>query len=122
MLNINLFISTSAETENSLMAAFLTDVLSVNRWTPTNCACHHLELPGRQKPIPYVLVAFAMRLNIMKPYAQRGLTMVQRVFNYRLSRARCIIENVFGIMSASTIIAYLLITYCEFPSFSYLLT
>lgn len=35
----------------------------------------------------------------MKPYSQRGLTMVQRVFNFRLSRARRIIENVFGIMA-----------------------
>lgn len=60
-------------------------------------------LRGSQKPMPYVVVAddaFAMRPNVMKPYAQRGLTMVQRVFNYRLSRARRIIENVFGIMSA----------------------
>lgn len=59
-------------------------------------------LPGRAKPVPYVLVvddAFAMQPNIMKPYAQRGLIMIQRVFNYRLSRARRIIENVFGIMS-----------------------
>lgn len=60
-------------------------------------------LPGRELPMPYVLVAddaFALRPNIMKPYSQRGLTMVQRLFNYRLSRARRIIENVFGLMSA----------------------
>lgn len=61
------------------------------------------ELPFREMPVPYVLVAddaFAMQPNIMKPYANRGLTMPQRVFNYRLCRARRIIENVFGIMSA----------------------
>ncbi|XP_023303070.2 protein ANTAGONIST OF LIKE HETEROCHROMATIN PROTEIN 1-like [Lucilia cuprina] len=60
-------------------------------------------LPGRQQHVPYVLVAddaFALRCNLLKPYSQRGLTMVQRVFNYRLSRARRIIENVFGIMSS----------------------
>lgn len=60
-------------------------------------------LPGRNIPVPYLLVAddaFAMRPNVMKPYAQRGLTMLHRVFNYRLSRARRVIENVFGIMSA----------------------
>lgn len=60
-------------------------------------------LPGRQMPMPYVLVAddaFALRPNIMKPYSSRNLTLVQRVFNYRLSRARRIIENVFGIMTA----------------------
>lgn len=60
-------------------------------------------LPGRSLPVPYVLVAddaFALRTNILKPYSRRGLTMVQRVYNYRLSRTRRINENVFGIMSA----------------------
>lgn len=60
-------------------------------------------LPGRQIPLPHVLVAddaFSLCPNIMKPFAKRGLTMVQRVFNYRLSHARRIIENVFGIMTA----------------------
>lgn len=62
---------------------------------------NQLDLPPR--PVPYALVAddaFALLPNLMKPYSQRGLTMVQRVYNYRLSRARRIIENVFGIMSA----------------------
>lgn len=47
-------------------------------------------LPGRDLPVPYVLVAddaFAIRPNLMKPFAQRGLTTIQRIFNYRLSRA-----------------------------------
>lgn len=60
-------------------------------------------LPDRNTPVPYVLVgddAFAMQRHLLKPYAVRNLTGTQRVFNYRLSRARRIIENVFGIMSA----------------------
>lgn len=60
-------------------------------------------LPGRTMAVPYVLVAddaFSLGQNLLKPYSQRGLTMVQRVYNYRLSRARRIIENVFGIMTA----------------------
>lgn len=36
----------------------------------------------------------------MKPFSERKLTMAQRVFNYRLSRARRIIENVFGLCAA----------------------
>jgi hypothetical protein len=36
----------------------------------------------------------------MRPYPQKHLTDEQRVFNYRLSRARLTIENTFGIMTA----------------------
>lgn len=61
-------------------------------------------LPGRHKELPYTIVAdeaFPLQENIMKPYSgvhPRGTT--KRIFNYRLSRARRIVENVFGIMSA----------------------
>lgn len=35
----------------------------------------------------------------MKPYAHKSLSGVERIFNYRLSRSRRIIENAFGILS-----------------------
>lgn len=60
-------------------------------------------LPGRDISMPYVLVAddaFAFGSNIMKPYARKKLSAIERIFNYRLSRARRIIENTFGILSA----------------------
>ena len=53
--------------------------------------------------LPYVLLgddAFPLSPCLMKPYAKLRLTEQQRIFNYRHSRARMCIENVFGIMSA----------------------
>ena len=53
--------------------------------------------------LPYVIVAddaFAMTENLMKPFARRRrLTHEERIFNYRLSRARRCSENAFGIMA-----------------------
>ena len=59
-------------------------------------------LPSRRDPIPYYLVAddaFPLKQCIMKPYSQTGLTTKKRIFNYRLSRARRIVKNAFGILA-----------------------
>jgi hypothetical protein len=52
--------------------------------------------------LPYVFVgdeAFALRSDFLKPFSQRAVTRERLVFNRRLSRARRIVENVFGIMA-----------------------
>lgn len=53
--------------------------------------------------LPYVFVAdeaFMLRSDMLKPFSQRELNHEKRIYNYRLSRARRIIENVFGILVA----------------------
>lgn len=44
--------------------------------------------------------AFALTVNMLKPYAKKQLSVEERIFNYRLSRVRRIIENTFGILTA----------------------
>ena len=53
--------------------------------------------------VPYFLIgdeAFALSPNLMKPYPHRTAVGDEKIFNYRLSRARRIVENAFGVMSS----------------------
>ncbi|XP_028394491.1 uncharacterized protein LOC114518686 [Dendronephthya gigantea] len=58
--------------------------------------------PDSNIPIPYFFAgddAFPLETNVMKPFAQRGLSEERRIFNYRLSWGRRVSESVFGILS-----------------------
>lgn len=70
-----------------------------------NCS---LKLPPADKisntnvELPYVFIsdeAFALRTDLIKPFSQRDLTDEHRVFNYRLSGARRVVESMFGILA-----------------------
>ncbi|GFG37124.1 hypothetical protein Cfor_05785 [Coptotermes formosanus] len=57
------------------------------------------DVKGRK--LPYIFVgdeAFSLRKDFLKPYNVKQLTRERRIFNYRLSRARRIIEYVLGIL------------------------
>lgn len=57
---------------------------------------------NNEPSIPYVLVgdeAFGLSKHVMRPYGGQNLNVKQRVYNYRLSRARRYVECAFGIMA-----------------------
>ncbi|RVE67428.1 hypothetical protein OJAV_G00102880 [Oryzias javanicus] len=62
-------------------------------------------LPGAEHrgPLPHVFVAdeaFPLRRNMMRPFPGRGLTRERRIFNYRLSQPRLVVEDAFGLLFA----------------------
>ena len=59
-------------------------------------------LPNDDKEMEYFIIgddAFPLRPWLMKPFKRRNLAIGERIFNYRLSRARRVSENAFGILA-----------------------
>ena len=56
-----------------------------------------------EESLPFVFVAdeaFALGPHLMRPFPLRTLTHERRVYNYRLARARRVVENAFEIMAS----------------------
>ena len=95
------------------MAAIVTRMCSETRiWGPGFCREIWISPPPKALPnfpnmgeLPHCIVgdeAFPLRMDLMRPYpraARAALPQDQLVFNYRLSRARRIVENTFGILA-----------------------
>lgn len=64
-----------------------------------------LNLPPKEETVEglnFVFVAddaFALSEHVLKPFPMKNLSNDQKIFNYRLSRARRVVENAFGIMA-----------------------
>ncbi len=60
-------------------------------------------LPGTEdNPFPYYIVgdeAFPLKTWLLKPVPRKNLDIPSRVYNYRISRARRVVENAFGLLS-----------------------
>lgn len=50
--------------------------------------------------------AFALRPDLLKPFSRDSLTDERRIFNCRLSRARRVVENTFGILASRFRVLY----------------
>lgn len=60
------------------------------------------QLPGTNDVVPYVFLgdeAYPLMENLMKPYSQKQISHDEKIFNYRLCRARRVVENAFGILA-----------------------
>lgn len=62
-------------------------------------------LQGRTMDVPYVFIgddAFPLQVNMMKPFkGEHPKGSLERIYNYRICRPRRVVENTFGILSAT---------------------
>lgn len=60
-------------------------------------------LPDTNISVPYVFLSddtFSFDSDIIKPFPENNITKEERIFNYRLNRAKRVAENAFGILAS----------------------
>ena len=80
---------------------FLTTSLRTALETNTAGLPADKPFPGEEFPVPHFIIgddAFPLRRWLQKPYPFRNLSVEERTYNYRLSRARMMVECAFGIL------------------------
>lgn len=73
--------------------------------------------------LDFVLIgdeAFALHKHLLKPYSKNELTHEKRIFNYRLARARNVVENAFGLLSSRFRILHSAISITNVDSINYI--
>ncbi|KAF2886843.1 hypothetical protein ILUMI_19332 [Ignelater luminosus] len=97
----------TGETMKSLSYSFRVGHSTISNIIPEVCTAVYDNLKTeflkmREISVPFVILAdaaFPLAYNILKPFPFRNITWEQRIFNYRLSRARRVVENAFGILT-----------------------
>lgn len=98
-----IYIDVGANGRNNDASVFNSCSLSAFLQKENGAMLQMKALPTRHKTIPKCVVGdeiFGLKPYLMKPFPGRQLNKERRIFNYRLSRARRVVENAFGIMAS----------------------
>ena len=99
-----MFVDTGCQGRISDSSVFTNTELCKKLETKTLCLPQPVPLNGREKSVPYFFIgdeAFPLSDNLMKVYpGQHPKDSKERIFNYRICRARRVVENVFVFSSS----------------------